>query len=80
MNRGKAVDKGGFSGNIRKKEMRRIIKLFALVCYTCPLCIVARRFPESRFAKWVKNVSKICPFCIAYRRSNPLKDFINKEG
>lgn len=46
--------------------MRIFIKLFALICYICPLCVIARVFPDSKFAKGVKEFGKICPFCIAH--------------
>ncbi len=49
------------------------IKLLAFVCYICPLCIIARALPDSKFAKGMKEFSKICPFCIAYRK-NKIKD------
>ena len=44
------------------------IKLFAFVCDICPLCIIARSFPDSKFAKGMKEFGKICAFCIAYRK------------
>ncbi|MFZ2603617.1 MAG: hypothetical protein WAX79_06445 [Candidatus Omnitrophota bacterium] len=50
-----------------------LIKVLALICYICPLCIIARAFPNSRFAKGMKEFGKICPFCIAYRK-NKIKD------
>ena len=52
--------------------MKIFVKLFAFLCYICPLCIIARAFPDSGFAKGMKNVGKICPFCIAYRKSKLL--------
>jgi len=48
--------------------MRIFIKLLAFVCYICPLCIFARRYPDSRFARCIKKLGKICPFCIAYNK------------
>ena len=48
--------------------MKLFIKLLALLCYICPLCIFARAFPDSKFAKAMRKVGKICPFCIAYRK------------
>lgn len=48
--------------------MRLFVKLFALICYVCPLCIIARALPNSKFAGGMKEFSKICPFCIAYRK------------
>jgi len=49
-----------------------IIKLFALVCQVCPLCIFARALPDSKFAKAMKEFGKICPFCIAYRKAKAM--------
>ena len=48
--------------------MRIFIKLLALVCYICPLCIIARGFSNSRFAKGMEEFGKICPFCRAYAK------------
>jgi len=44
------------------------IKLFALLCYVCPLCIIARALPDSKFAKGMEGFGKICPFCRAYKK------------
>lgn len=52
--------------------MRLFIKLFALLCHVCPLCIIARAFPDSKFAKGMKEFGKICPFCIAYRKAKSM--------
>jgi len=48
--------------------MRVFIKLFALLCYICPFCIIARALPDSKFAKGMKRFGKFCPFCIAYAK------------
>ncbi|MEW6556804.1 MAG: hypothetical protein AB1349_05550 [Elusimicrobiota bacterium] len=40
----------------------------AFVCLICPLCIIARTKPQSGLAKFVKSLSKICPFCLTYRK------------
>ncbi len=48
--------------------MRLFIKLFALPCYICPLCIIARALPDSKFAKGMDGFGKICPFCRAYKK------------
>jgi hypothetical protein len=53
--------------------MRIFIKLFASVCNICLLCIIARSFPDSKFAKGMEGFGKICPFCIAYRKAKGLK-------
>jgi len=52
--------------------MKLFIRLLALPCYVCPLCIFSRAFPESKFAKEMKEFGKICPFCIAYRKSHSI--------
>jgi len=43
-------------------------KILAAFCQICPLCIVARKFPQSKFAKMIKSLSSICPFCKAYKK------------
>ena len=52
--------------------MRLFIKLLALPCYICPLCIFARVFPGSKFAKGMKEFGKVCPFCIAYTKAKSI--------
>jgi hypothetical protein len=47
--------------------MNVFVRIFAFICQICPLCFVARRFPESKFALGMKQLSKICPFCLAYK-------------
>jgi len=48
--------------------MRIFVELLAFICYICPLCIFARAFPHSKFAKGMKEFGKICPFCRAYKK------------
>lgn len=48
--------------------MRISVKLLAFFCYVCPLCIIARALPDSRFAKGMERFGKICPFCRAYTK------------
>ena len=50
------------------KQIDEARKLLTLFCYVCPLCIFARRFPESKFAHEVEKIRKSCPFCRAYAR------------
>ncbi|OIO74774.1 MAG: hypothetical protein AUJ85_04720 [Elusimicrobia bacterium CG1_02_37_114] len=45
----------------------------AFVCVLCPLCIVARAKPQSDWAEFVHGLSKICPFCWAYKKIKRLK-------
>lgn len=48
--------------------MKVFIKLLAFFCYICPLCVAARAFPDSEFAKGMKGFGGICPFCSARRK------------
>ena len=48
--------------------MKTLIGLLAFLCEICPLCIVARRFPDSKFASGMKRLEKFCPFCTAHRK------------
>lgn len=48
--------------------MRIFVKLLAFVCNICPLCIIARALPDSKFAKGMVGFGKICPFCRAYKK------------
>lgn len=43
-------------------------KFMAWICEICPLCIFARKFPQSRIAKIVAREKQHCPFCRAYER------------
>ncbi|MCK4423029.1 MAG: hypothetical protein KAV18_03055 [Candidatus Omnitrophica bacterium] len=44
------------------------IELFAFICRICPLCIIARKFPDSKFAARMNSWGKSCPFCLAYKK------------
>ena len=46
--------------------MRVFLRVLAFVCQICPLCILRRRFPRSRFALIMNNLEKVCPFCWAH--------------
>lgn len=48
--------------------MKIFINMLAFVCYICPLCIIGRGLPNSKFAGGMKKFGKICPFYIAYRK------------
>ncbi len=41
-------------------------RILAFMCQTCPLCIPARKWPKSKFAKAVREMEKACPACKAY--------------
>jgi len=48
--------------------------MLAALCRVGPLCICARRWPNSQFAKAVRGIEKFCPACKAYAKVN------KKEG
>jgi hypothetical protein len=45
-----------------------ITRILALLCRICPLCLVARRWPKSGWARFMASVERCCSFCRAYRR------------
>jgi len=53
------------------ENLNILTKLSAFICRICPLCIVVRRFPDSEFAKKMKEVEKSCPCCKAYTKLKP---------
>lgn len=57
--------------------MRVFLRVLAFVCQICPLCIVRRLIPKSRFALIMNNLEKACPFCWAYAQLARQK---NKAG
>ncbi|MFB3896218.1 MAG: hypothetical protein ACE14V_07945 [bacterium] len=46
--------------------MRIFISILAGVCSCCPLCILKRKFPNSKYATTMNRVERFCPFCKAY--------------
>lgn len=48
--------------------MRILTRVFAFIGSLCPFCIVARKFPESKYAGVMRKLGRICPFCIAYQK------------
>jgi len=42
------------------------LRLMAGLCRICPCCVIARLWPDSRFAKAFESVRHHCPFCRAY--------------
>ncbi len=42
------------------------LKLMAFVCANCPMCIIARKYPEGGVARVVAKEKEKCPFCRAY--------------
>ena len=43
-------------------------QLLAFLCRICPACNVARRWPDSGFAKALAKSEKNCPACNAYKQ------------
>lgn len=43
-----------------------LTRILAFLCRICPLCICARRWPKSRFARTMVAIEKGCPACRAY--------------
>lgn len=41
-------------------------KILARICRFCPVCILRRRFPESRYGRFTRRIERACPFCRAY--------------
>jgi len=51
--------------------------MLAFLCRICPLCICARCWPKSRFARTLTSLEKRCPACRAYRA---LHGNVNPKG
>lgn len=49
-------------------ETSMMTKVLAFFCSVCPFCIVARRWPNSAYAKALVNIERSCPACRAYAR------------
>ena len=49
-----------------RSEIDTKTKIMAVFCKFCPFCIVARQWPDSAYAKKLRDVEKHCPFCKAY--------------
>ncbi len=43
-------------------------KALAFICRICPVCVTARLFPNSNFARKVTEFEKDCPCCNAYKK------------
>ena len=43
-------------------------KIKAFVCRVCFMCVIARKWPDSGFAQWLRKVEKDCPCCRAFRQ------------
>ena len=44
------------------------LRLLAAVCRVCPCCVIARRWPNSAFARQFRKVQAHCPFCKAHEK------------
>ncbi|MBD3265017.1 MAG: hypothetical protein GF375_07930 [Candidatus Omnitrophica bacterium] len=44
----------------------RLLIVFSFIHRRCPLCMISRRFPRSKFAKVVSLWTRICPCCNIY--------------
>lgn len=42
--------------------------LLAKVCRICPFCIARRKWPGSRYGRFMAVIERYCPFCRAYDR------------
>jgi len=49
-----------------RKFLNRLLVISSSIHMMCPLCIIARRYPQSAFAKAVCAWGKICPCCNLY--------------
>lgn len=52
------------------KDGKIITRMLALLCTICPSWVVARRLPDSAYARFMRRVERSCPFCRAYRRTH----------
>ena len=44
------------------------LRVMAFFCRICPCCIIARRFPDSLFARKFRKIQHRCPFCRSYKK------------
>ena len=44
----------------------RTKRLLAFYCRICPLCVAARHWPQSAFARALTRIERTCPCCRAY--------------
>ena len=48
-------------------------RIKAFLCRLCPICIPARWRPNSAYARRIRVIQDICPFCRAYIRVQRVK-------
>ena len=60
--------------------MRLFLRVLAFVCQLCPLCIIRRLIPKSRFALIMNNLEKVCPFCWAHAELARRKKALGAES
>jgi len=56
------------------------LRLMAGLCRICPCCVIARRWPESGFAKAFESVRHHCPFCRAYEKVRHIRIMAGAEA
>jgi hypothetical protein len=57
-----------------------ILRVKAFFCkWLCPLCIPARRWPDSRYARKIKVIRDECPFCKAFVEVKRLREPLCQE-
>ena len=44
------------------------LRVMAFFCHFCPCCLIARRFPNSAFARNFRKIQHRCPFCRSYEK------------
>ena len=55
------------------------LRIMALLCRICPYCIIARRWPESAYARKFRKIQDRCPFCRSYEKAKQIKLAIESE-
>jgi len=43
-------------------------RFLAAICRICPFCIARRRWPDSAYGRFMRQIEANCPFCRAYDR------------
>ncbi|KPK97885.1 MAG: hypothetical protein AMJ95_06740 [Omnitrophica WOR_2 bacterium SM23_72] len=46
--------------------LNKFLIAFSFIHRVCPLCVISRKWPQSKFAKIVSLWSEICPCCNIY--------------
>ena len=48
-------------------------RFLAGICKICPFCIAGRRWPDSKFGRFLREAEQNCPACRAYNRLQAAK-------